>query len=119
MKKVVAVLLIASSLLLASCDLILFSSMADLAPEAPGNVRIVEAPLMAEPPKLAWNPSENASSYIVYYKLDNGSDHTPWTPEGETAITEWNMLGSGFYAVVAINGFGASPLSASVEYGGW
>lgn len=120
MKKV-ALLLLASSLLLASCDLILFSSMEDLAPEAPTNVRLVDDPLGANPPKLAWDASEGAAWYVIYVKSDLTDTHTPWMPEGQTNRLEWNMSGGGYYAVTAVNGFGASPLSTPTaeDFWGW
>ncbi|MBN1242033.1 MAG: hypothetical protein JXA15_04915 [Spirochaetales bacterium] len=121
MKKVAISLLFASFLLLASCEMILFSSMDDLAPATPANVRLVDDPLMSGPPKLAWDASEGAAWYVVYAKYDLTDAHVPWSPEGQTTRLEWNMAGGGYYAVVAVNGFGSSALSAptSDPFTGW
>ena len=75
MKKVALALLVTSVILLSSCDLILFSSMDDLAPASPTNVRFEVDPLGNNPPKLAWNASEGAAWYVVYVKSDLSDTH--------------------------------------------
>jgi len=120
-KKVALALLVTSVILLSSCDLILFSSMDDLAPASPTNVRFEVDPLGNNPPKLAWNASEGAAWYVVYVKSDLSDTHVPWAPEGQTTQLEWNMSGGGYYSVAAVNGFGSSTLSAptATDFTGW
>lgn len=136
MKKVVIALLLASSLSLASCDLILFSSMDDLAPEAPVNVATM-FDFYGEGEALVWTPVPEASGYTVYVVDNYLSDATKkvWKPLDEVpnpvfplnkdvlssydydpkadpdTYDGWIILG-----VQAWNGFGRSAISEYAYY---